>query len=652
MNKLRRKRFSLWFRDNEPPTILQNESSECSIACLAMIATYHGYNINLLTMRRRFSISAKGCTLPDIINIAHDLNLIGRAIKLNLNNISSLKVPCILHWDLNHFVVLVKVKSNSVIIIDPAQGRKNISFIELSNHFTGIALELTKGKDFELRKEKNNLRLLRIFKGIRGLQTNLLVLVLAAFTIEIISLINPFLLQWSIDKVIPTADTDLLVLLLIGFVIVLFFEQIVLFSQSWISLHFNSNLKLELETSVFSKLITLPLDYFQKRHLGDIVSRFKSINNIQSVLTVDFVKALLDGMFAILTLSFMILYSLKLSIIVIVSVILYIGIRLAYYLPLKELLEEKLVLQAKKETFFLETLRGIKAIQFYNKGTQRLSLWYSKYINEMNSDIRIGRLDILFTTSNRFIFGAENLLVIWFGVSYIINSSLTVGSFIAYMAYKNQFKMKLNSLIDSLVKIKLLDVDKSRISDILLTNEIDQNRDNSFDIENVKDNSVKISNLFFSYSKNEPFIFNNFSLEIGNNEFVVITGASGKGKTTLLNLIAGINNPTSGDISIGGCSILKHKLPNSLVSIVSQDDTLYAGTILENICFFDQAANISWIEECSKMANIHNDIISMPMGYDTLVGDMGSTLSGGQKQRLYLARALYFKPKINFSQFF
>lgn len=638
--------LNYWKFGKEPPVMLQTEASECGLACVAMIANYHGYEVNLLSLRKTFSISLKGATLADVINIAKSLKLTGRPLQLEIEELKELKCPCILHWDLNHFVVLVKVRQNKVTINDPAVGKRHLSFAEVSKHFTGIALELTKDAEFEQKKVKENIDIYKLFTGIKGLKTNIFTLIMIALIIEILSLFTPFLMQWSIDKVVPFNDKNLLSLLIIGFGIALIVNKLLAFCQDWVALYFSNNLKLELETRIFSKLIDLPLSYFQKRHLGDVVSRFNSIHNIQALFTTQFIGAILDGFFAILTLVLMFLYSIKLTIIVILFLTAYIIIRWLYYRPLKNLSLEKLVFSSKKDTYFLETIRGIRSIQFFNKQPQRMSQWLNTYVKEINIDVKSHKLTMIFTLVNGLLFGFENLLIIWLGIGKVLESVFTVGVFIAFMSYKDQFKGKINSLVDNYIRYKLLDVDKERIADIVLNEEKRLTGKEFFDINLMKDNSVSIVNLSFKYSQNERLILDNLNLEIASNEFVAITGASGRGKSTLMNIIAGINQPTSGDILMGGVSILDLRLPSQLVTMVSQDDTLYAGSILENISFFDQNTDIGWAEECAKMACIHHEIAQMPMGYETLVGDMGTVLSGGQKQRLFIARALYFKPKI------
>lgn len=634
-----------WFDNKQPKIIFQSEASECGLACLAMIASFHGNEINLLTLRRKHSMSLKGSTLANLINISKSIGFFSRPLRLDLDELDQLKTPCILHWNLNHFVVLQKVTKKTVIILDPALGKRTLSLDDCSRHFSGVALELHKNKEFKKEKSLEKLKIYDMFKGIKGFKTNIIILLLIALVLQIIGLLSPFLMQWILDKVIPSNDLNLLSLILIGFTIVLITNIIISFINDWIALYFGSNLSLQLNSSVFIKLINLPLPFFQNRHLGDIVSKFGSMGNIQNIFTGQFITVTLNSIFGILTFVLMILYSFKLSLVVLGTFFIYAIVRWISYLPLHNLSQEGVIVSAQTSSYFLETIRGIKAIQFFNKQEARTIKWFNSYVKEVNVGLKASKLTMILSSINSILFGVENIIIIWIGVHNVLSGAFTVGVFIAFMSYKEQFKSKINGLINSFIDYKLLDIDRERLADIVLVSE-EQEVKNFFDMSAIKDTCIDIRNLSFTYNNESQYIINDLSLHIADNEFVAITGVSGKGKTTLMNLIAGINRPTSGDIAIGGKSIVGLSLPNSLISMVSQDDTLYAGSILENICFFDYGADLDWVDQCAKMAQIYDDITNMPMGYETLVGDMGTTLSGGQKQRLFIARALYFKPKI------
>lgn len=240
----------------------------------------------------------------------------------------------------------------------------------------------------------------------------------------------------------------------------------------------------------------------------------------------------------------------------------------------------------------------------------------------------------------------ENLIIVYLGASYVIDGSLTVGVLMAFMAYKNQFGGRVSSLIDKFIEVKMLSLHSERLADIVLTQKDKQEFFNDF--KALDNYDIEVNNISFRYNDNEPNIIKNLSFKIQQNTSVAIVGATGCGKSTLMSLLLGELSVSSGEIKIGGKIIKTQSDFNYLncVACVSQDDVLFAGSLLENISFFDKELDVDWAMECAKMADIYDEIIMMPMGSQTLVGDMGSVLSGGQKQRIFIARALYQKPKI------
>lgn len=638
----------------EIPITLQTESSECGAACLIMIMSYHGYEADIFSIRKKYPISQQGITLNTLSKIANRCNLITRPLKLDLDELNKLKLPCILHWNLNHFVVLKKVSNKNITILDPAFGERTVDFSEVSKKFTGVALELWPNSDFEKKKEKRKLNIYKLFNEVRGLKKSLTQVLSLSLALEIFSLINPFFMQWVIDHAISSSDQNLLTTLAIGFALLMLISSLVSLLQSWTIMYISTNLNIQWKANIFHHLLNLPVEFFKKRHLGDIVSRFGSIDSIQKTLTATFITAILDGLMTIFTLGLMFLYSAQLAWVAIVTIIIYGLIRWISYPKLKEVSENQIIHSAKQNSYFMESMRGVATIKQFQKQDLRHSSWLNLFINQTNSGLASQKISLIINFINSSLFGLQNIIVIWLGASLVINGDFTVGVFMAFMAYKNQFSSRISSLIDKFVELKMLTLHGDRLSDIVLTekeerlesNFLENNHANKIDI----DTTIQIRSLKFRYSEDLPWIINDINLDINSKESIAIIGPTGCGKTTLMNLMLGNLKPESGDIKMGGQSLSRtdnNKL-RSLASYVSQDDVLFTGSILENISFFDHSIDESWIEKCAKMASIHNDIMLMPMGYQTLVGDMGNTLSGGQKQRILLARALYRKPKILF----
>lgn len=634
------------------PVILQSEASECGLACLAMIINYYGYKIDLLTLRKKIPISLKGLTLKNLIQISTKMNMVSRPVKVGLGNIKQLKIPCILHWDMNHFVILTNVTNTKITIIDPGIGKNTLTITEFSKKFTGIALELWPQENFEKKNENQEVKEIQIFKSlmkIQGLWRTLGQIFILALALEILSLIAPLFTQWVLDNVLVSADKSLLIILTIGFGILMFIQNIISYLRSWVMIYMGTTLNIQWRANLFSHILKLPVQFFETRHLGDVISRFQSIDNIQKTLTVTFLEALLDGLMTIFTLTLMLKYSPKLALVSIIAMLLYIVARKALYEPLRKLTEEKIIHEAKQNSHFIETMRGIKTIKLFRKNDERRAFWLSLLVDEVNSDIKIQKFNISFKLINGILFGLENIIVIWLGANLVLEGNFSVGVLIAFIAYKVQFSTRVISLIDKYYEVKMLTLHGNRISDIALTEPENVYSNSYFFNFNFKP-SIQVKNISYRYTQFEPLILNNVNFEIHEGESVAIVGPTGSGKSTLLNLLLGTLSPTEGEICIGNYSLETIGIDNvrDMIATVLQDDVLFAGSISDNICFFDSNVDLEWVAECAFMACIHEEINAMPMGYYTLVGDMGTVLSGGQKQRILLARALYKKPKILF----
>ncbi|MBR8252242.1 peptidase domain-containing ABC transporter [Burkholderia ambifaria] len=634
---------------NKLPMTLQIEAAECGLACLAMVAGYHGHHIDLATLRGQYPVSLKGAGLGRVIDVAHRLNLGTRALKLDLEHLSQLRVPCILHWNFNHFVVLREVSGKAVTIHDPAHGIRKLTLEEVSRAFTGVALELWPASDFKPREASPAIKLRALLGSVTGLSGSLAQILLLALALEVFTVASPFFLQWVIDEVIVSADRDLLTVLALGFGLLLLMQHATSATRAWALMYFGTTLNVQWRANVFTHLLSLPVRYFERRHLGDVVSRFGAVDTIQQTLTTSFLSAVIDGLMTIVTLAVMFVYSWKLSLIALGAMMLYTLLRALWYLPLRRATEDQIVHSAKQQSHFLETVRGIKTIKLFNRQSERRSSWLTLLVEQINAGLHVQKLQLLYQQLNGLLFGLEALLIVWFGARYVMDGQFTVGVLMAFNAYRTQFDSRVGSLIDKLFEVKVLQLQGERLADIVFAQ---PEPDTSLrEVPGESDNllaSIEAEQLAFRYADDEPLVLDGVSLKIEPGESVVIVGPSGCGKTTLVNVLLGVLAPTGGTIRIGGVDVDRlgiHRL-RTLVGTVLQDDVLFAGSIADNISFFDPQVDLSWVTECAQIAAVHTDIVAMPMGYNTLVGDMGTVLSGGQKQRVLLARALYKRPKI------
>lgn len=631
------------------PLILQTEAAECGLASLAMVAGYHGFRTDIASMRRLFMVSIKGTTLGHLIAMADAMQMATRPVKLDMEDMAQLRMPCILHWNFNHFVVLKEVTSKGITVHDPAFGIRKLAWSEVSDAFTGVALELWPNPGFRRATFKQHLKLRELMGHVTGLYRSFSQVVVLALSLEVFALVSPFFLQWVIDNVIVTADRDLLTTLALGFGLLMLMQQGVGTLRAWVIMYMATTLNVQWRANVFTHLVSLPVQYFEKRHIGDVVSRFSSVDIIQRTLTTTFVEALLDGVMTTLTLVMMFIYSPSLAWIAVAAMVLY-GIgRWAWYRPLRNATEEQIIHAAKQQTHFLETIRGVKTIKLFQRQDERRSTWLTLLVDQINADLRTQKLHVLYRLMNGVLFGLERIIIIWFGATLILDGEFTVGVLMAFIAYKDQFDSRVSALIDKMVEVKMLRLQGERLADIVLA-EPEETRRQATLTEPDLEPSIDIVDLRYRYADGEPWVLDGVNLSIKAGESVAIVGPSGCGKTTLISAMLGIRPPNAGDILIGGVSVNQIGIDTlrGMVGTVMQDDALFAGSIADNISFFDHKPDPAWIEECAKMAAIHEEIMAMPMAYNTLIGDMGTALSGGQKQRVLLARALYKRPRILF----
>lgn len=629
------------------PVVLQSEAAECGLACMAMVSSYWGHRIDMSSMRRRYSVSLKGATLKSLIGMGQALALNCRPLKLDMQHLPDLKLPCILHWDMNHFVVLAQIAGEDAVIHDPAVGERRLSLEDLAKHFTGVALELTPTSSFKPVEESQRFSLVSLMGRVVGLRRSLLQILSLAIGLQVCLLLLPFYLQWVIDEALVSADRDLLTVLGIGFLAVVVIQTMLTAARSWVSTVLSTNLNFQWLGNVFAHLMKLPLPYFEKRHLGDIVSRFGSIQAIQHTLTSQFVEAVIDGLLVVFTIAVMLLYSVQLTLVACVAVLLYTLLRWSLFRALKDANSEQIIHAAKQQTHFLESVRGVQSVRLFGRSEERRVGWLNLLADQLNAELNIAKLSISYQTANTLLVGAERVIVIWLAALAVLDLKFSVGMLFAFIAYKDQFSQRLSSLIDKLFEFRMLRLHGDRVADIVLS-EVEEEP-----IEDERDPStllpsIELRNVSFRYADGEPFVVQHLNLLIPAGQCVAITGPSGCGKTTLVKLVLGLLKPSEGEVLFGGTPLAALGLQNyrRVVGAVMQDDHLFSGSLADNIAFFDPSPDQTGIEAAARAAAIHDEIMAMPMGYNTLVGDIGTGLSGGQKQRVLLARALYAQPKL------
>ncbi len=639
--------LSLWPR-TRVPMILQSEAAECGLACMAMIASAHGHETDLLTLRRRFELSSRGATLARLMEIAEQLGFANRAVRLELEELPQLQVPCMLHWDLNHFVVLVKADDRRITIMDPAVGERTLTMKEVSPHFTGVALELSPAHGFQKTVEKTQFDLKVLFTGQKGLWRAFGQMAALSLVMEVFGILMPMLSQWIIDDVVVTRDAPLLAVLAIATFLLAAMALGTRLLRSWVVLGASLSWRISSSTNVFRYMLKLPLSYFDKRHTGDVLSRFGSVDQIQETITSHLVETVLDGVISLVTLGLMFMYSPPLAMIVMGVAVIYALVRFAVFKPYRQAAEELIVRHANAQTFLLETLRGVAAIKFFAKPNWRVGGWMNQQTAMINATVKQQRISMLYQGVNGLVSAIEQALVLYLAAQLIIEEKFSIGMLVAFLAYKGQFLQRVGELIERVISLYLLKLQGERLADIVLTAPEAPSPASAAVAANGDEPMVlEVRNVVFRYSTGEEPVLNKVSLTLRTGQAVAVVGPSGCGKSTLLKVLSGQVIPESGEVLLNGVPIerMGAEAFRSVLGTVFQDDQLFSCSIYDNIAMNDVEATPEKVAHAAQLAHVHDDIMRMPMGYQTLVGGMGATLSGGQKQRVLLARALYKKPR-------
>jgi ATP-binding cassette subfamily B protein RaxB len=627
--------------------VRQTEASECGVACLAMVASYHGLHVDLMTLRQALQPGTRGTSLGWLMAAADQIGLVPRALKVPLNELRDLELPAILHWDLNHFVVLERVRGGRVLVHNTDGRSRWLTVEELSNHFTGIAIELRPGADFHPGERRQRLRLSRLWARISGLKRSLLQTIMLSIVMQLFVLASPFYMQVAIDTALPALDNGLLIILALGFSLFTAINVVAMLLRSFVLLSAGTSVGFGVAINIVRKLLRLPANWFERRDIGDILSRFQSIAPVKEALTQGSIAIIIDGTMAVITLAAMIYYSGTLAAIAFAAFLLHTLMRIISFSLERGAREDAIVFAGREQSTLIETLRGIHTLRLATRENMRHLLWQSRLADSVNADLRFQRVFIWQSTFNALVFGLELVISIWAAIGMVMEGGFTVGMVFAYLAYKTQFLAKATPLIDQITAFRMLGLHLERLADIALAEEDFSFRDAPACSAILK-GGVELRDVSFRYSPSECIVLDRLSLVVEPGENVAITGPSGSGKSTLMKIIVALHEPDEGEVLIDGVPLAQFGYKNfhEQIAVVLQEDNLFAGSLAENISLFDESADMDRIVAAATSAAIHDEIIAMPMGYQTMVGDMGSTLSGGQKQRVLLARALYREPRL------
>lgn len=619
-------------KSNRLPVTLQAERSECALACMVMLLNYFGHRIDLNTLRNLFPIARHGVTLAWIVNTSAQLHLAARPLRLEPGDMDKLTLPAMLHWDLDHFVILAHVKGKQLVIHDPAVGRQSISRQEAGRHFTGDALEFIPAGSFQPRDDRQRLWLRDLWSSADGLAGALAQLLVLSFLLQVFALSLPFYTQLLLDDVLVNQDTDLLLLLAAGFFLLVVFRQLTDWVRAHVVLYLGNSISFRFATRLCQHLLHLPQEYFSRRHLGDTVSRFSSFNHVRDLLCAGMVEVTIDGIMAAGTLVLMYVYAPFLTGIALAAVVVYGLLRLVYYFSLRQRNEEWLNDRALENTCFMEKITAIQGIKLFGREAARLGSWQNRYADTIVSGMRMQKLGIHIRFAQGLLVSTENILLLHVGALTVLSGTMSVGMLMAFIGFKDHFYRSVFSLLDKVFEFRLLDVHLERLADIAFTEPEFAGEARLLPVETAsRPATIRLRDVAFGYEPGMS-LFLHVSLDTVEGGINVIIGPTGCGKSTLLKILASLVVPTAGELLYNNRPVDKVSLADyrSRIGAVMQNDMLLSGSLLENITFFDTTPDLERARLAAEQAMIAGEIATMPMQFQTMTGPMGAGLSGGR----------------------
>lgn len=646
-----RERFPMMLRlerlrkEKRVPYIQQNTAADCGAACLAMVLGYHGHEIRLDRMRDELGVGQSGTSAMSILRVAREYGLMGRGIALDLGDLDVLPSASILHWGFDHFVVYLSRDRHGITIMDPASGRRRIAIEEFGRHFTGVALVFEPADTFARRKESSK-PVHAYVKQVLARSGLLKRIVVLSMLLQVVGLGLPVLTGVLIDRIIPHGDVGFLELLTFGLALLVLFNFFVIFIRYHLMLHLRTELDAKLTLQFLEHLFALPFSFFQARSAGDLMMRLNSNASVREIITSGALSAILDGVMVFSYLVLILWVSPLLGVLIVVLALLRVLIFLATRHRVRDLVAESLAKQARSQSYQVQMFSGIETLKASGAEPLALNKFADFFVDVLNVGLSRGRLDAITQSLIRSLDFASPLVILVIGGHLVINGSLSMGTMLALSAMAGGFLAPVSALVNTALQFQQLGGYIDRIDDVLAA-EREQDTSTVHGAARLK-GRIQVENVSFRFGSDATPVVRQVSLDIAPGELVAIVGRSGAGKTTLANLILGLYRPGEGRILYDGRDLatLEARSVRSQLGVVVQQPQLFSASIRENIAMTNPELPMAAIESAAKLAWIHDEIMTMPLGYNTILSDGGSSLSGGQRQRIALARALVNTPAI------
>ncbi|MBE0335395.1 peptidase domain-containing ABC transporter [Paenibacillus sp. 23TSA30-6] len=626
------------------PYIEQMDQTECGICCIAMISAYYKKYISLFELRERAGNGRDGLSMYHLKELAEELGFETHCYRETSNNLSKFHFPLIAYWENRHFVVLEKKFENYYIIIDPEYGRKKVGLEDFELSFSNYILECLPGQKFQKQApSKIWAPFLKLFFGMRRLVCSILIV---SIILQILTLGMPMLTQYIIDYIVIAKNLDLTETLLVGIISLVLFHMLLFYLKGRALILLENMLDTKMTTNFFDHLLALPYGFFQLRSFGDILFRASRLRIIRDILSNQILKGTLDFSLLIVVFIYIFYKSVPLGLWVIFFAAVHVLFAIYSRKKLMQVNQESVLKESSLNGIQTEILYGIMDIKTSGAEKKMFEKWNYQFNNFIEVQKKHGSISNIINTVLSGLNLFAPMLILWIGSQKAFYGNITIGELIAFNTIAIQFFVLSTSLTQTVNSFFITTVHLRRVQDVLNTPR-EENGEETIPLD-IFSGDITLKNVYFKYSSLSDPVLSDISLSIKSGHKVAILGKSGSGKSTLTKILIGLNSPSSGTVNYNNYNIelFNKSLLREKIGVISQEITLFNRTIFENITFSNDNISFQEVIKAAKIAQIHDEIMSMPMNYNTVISELGASLSGGQRQRVAIARAIVHNPSI------
>ena len=640
---------SLFSTKRSLKTVIQSEAAECGLACLTMVVNHYGHNVDLPYMRAMHPISWKGVSLAELYQLATSFSLDARGLAVpKIEDLSNLKLPAILHWSGNHFVVLEAIKGGTYKILDPAVGPREFDKDDMARFFSGVALEFMPRVNVEKIIAKSGINVWSIIRSFDGVSPAITKIMVVSFTVSLLSLATPILLQVALDFVLPQADVDLLGMLAISLTILLCFEAGGKWLRDMIILRTSIGLQLQVTRSIVSHAFRLPLPFFESRHPGEMVTRLESIDHVKEFAVNGMIRSIVDSLMSVLVLILMYYYSPSMTSAVIVTLLAALSMRFVFFSRARRYTTESLVARSEETSTLLDGISQVTALKSQNAGRHFENKWFDQLSRFAGQNFMVHRTELSAQFFIHIIVVLGTVLTLYMGVGAVILNEMSIGMLYAFFALRGSFFEKMDTLTTNLMHLSILGAHLKRLEDIVAEKPEASIRSTAI-VKRIR-NSITVRDVSIQFSASDLPILSgvNFSINVEKHEKIAIIGESGSGKSSLLKVIASLTPPSGGSVTIDNMPIDRFGLEEyrNNIGAVFAGDGIFKGTVAENVTMFDPAIPMEAVLRALETVGVADEVANLPQGLATLLAEENALLSTGQRRRVLAARAIVRNPRL------